>query len=98
MKVYIFSKDSIWIYEYANFLWNQKFERAVFSKTEYMIGVGFKILARTPVPKLPASYPHPPRGLGTMCGVVNQFGLWFLSDFRPMEVYYVLRNDESSTI
>ena len=31
-----------------------------FSKTRYMIGVGFKKLARTPVPKLPSSYPPPP--------------------------------------
>ena len=31
-----------------------------FSKARYMIGDGFKILARTPVPKLPQSYPHPP--------------------------------------
>ena len=26
----------------------------------YMNGVGFEILARTPVPKLPLSYPPPP--------------------------------------
>ena len=31
-----------------------------FSKTRYMIGVGFKILARTPLPKLPPSYPPTP--------------------------------------
>ena len=31
-----------------------------------MIGVGFKELARTPVPKLPTSYPPPhPRGNGS---------------------------------
>ena len=35
---------------------------SVFSKARYMNGVGFEILARTPVPKLPLSYPppHPP--------------------------------------
>ena len=31
-----------------------------FSMARYMIGVGFKILARTPVPKFPPSYPYPP--------------------------------------
>ena len=32
-----------------------------FPKARYMNGVGFEILARTPVPKLPLSYhPHPP--------------------------------------
>ena len=34
--------------------------RSYFSKARYMIGVGFKILGRTPVPKLPPSYPPPP--------------------------------------
>ena len=32
--------------------------RSYFSNARYMIGVGFKILGRTPVPKLPPSY-HP---------------------------------------
>ena len=31
----------------------------VFSNARYMNGVGFEILARTPVPQLPPSYPHP---------------------------------------
>ena len=42
------------------------YEWTVLSKARYMIGVGFKILARTPVPKLPQSYPHegnPYRGI-----------------------------------
>ena len=30
---------------------------SVFSKARYMNVVGFEILARTPVPKLPLSYP-----------------------------------------
>ena len=29
----------------------------VFSKARYMNGLGFEILARTPVPQLPPSYP-----------------------------------------
>ena len=33
---------------------------SVFSKARYMNGVGFEILARTPVPQLPPSYPPPP--------------------------------------
>ena len=32
---------------------------SVFLKDRYMNGVGFEILARTPVPQLPPSY-HPP--------------------------------------
>ena len=31
-----------------------------FSKARYMNGVGFEILARTPVPHLPSKYPFPP--------------------------------------
>ena len=34
--------------------------RSYLSKARYMIGVGFKILGRTPVPKLPPIYPPPP--------------------------------------
>ena len=33
----------------------------LFSKARYMIGVGIKILARTPVPKLPLPRPPPLR-------------------------------------
>ena len=33
---------------------------SVFSKARYMNGVGFEILARSPVPKLPLSYTLPP--------------------------------------
>ena len=36
-----------------------------FSKAKYMNGVDFEILARTPVPQLPPSYPHPERILTT---------------------------------
>ena len=37
-----------------------KYKNRMFvSKAMYMIGVGFVILARTPVPKLHPSYPHP---------------------------------------
>ena len=32
----------------------------LFSKVRYMNGVGFEILALTPVPKLSPSYPPPP--------------------------------------
>ena len=40
--------------------------RSYFSKARYMIGVGFKILGRTPVPKLLPSYP-PPRDFLFCC-------------------------------
>ena len=33
---------------------------SIFSKARYMNGVGFEILGRTSVPKLPLSYPPPP--------------------------------------
>ena len=51
------------VYEYVNILDDQVYEWVrFFSKARYMDGVGFEILARTPVPKLPLSYhPHPPR-------------------------------------
>ena len=32
---------------------------SIFPKARYMNGVGFEILARTPVLQLPPSYPHP---------------------------------------
>ena len=38
----------------------QVYDRLSVSKARYMIVVGFKILSRTPVPKLPPSYPPPP--------------------------------------
>ena len=40
------------VYEKVNFLLNQVYMNMLFffSKTRYMIGVGFKILARTPEP------------------------------------------------
>ena len=47
-------------YEYVNILFNQVYEQVIFSKTKYMIGVGFKTLIRTPVPKLPPRLPPPP--------------------------------------
>ena len=46
------NRSSFWMIKYMN--------GSVFSKARYMNGVGFEILARTPVPKLPLSYP--PRG------------------------------------
>ena len=49
------NRSTFWMIKYMNgsfFL--------VFPKSRYMNGVGFEILARTPVPKLPLSYPPPP--------------------------------------
>ena len=40
---------------------------SVFFKGGYMNRVGFEILARTPVPKLPQSYRPLPQGLIRMC-------------------------------
>ena len=46
------------VYEYVN-IWMIKYMNgSVFSKTRYMNGVGFEILACIPVPQLPLSYPR----------------------------------------
>ena len=45
------NRSTVWMIKYMN--------GYVFSKARYMNRVGFEILARTPVPKLPLSY-HPP--------------------------------------
>ena len=54
------SKEGIKIKEqYMNmltFCWIKYMNRSFVSKTKYMIGVGFKNLARTPIPKLPQNY------------------------------------------
>ena len=42
-------RSTFWMIKYMN--------GSVFSKARYMNGVGFEILARTPVSKLPLSYP-----------------------------------------
>ena len=46
------NRSTFWMIKYMN--------RSIFSKARYMNEVGFEILARTPVPKLALSYPHPP--------------------------------------
>ena len=46
------NRSTFWMIKYMN--------GSVFSKAKYMNGIGFEILARTPVPKLPLSYPPPP--------------------------------------
>ena len=46
------NRSPFWMIKYMN--------GSVFSKARYMNGVGFEILARTPAPKLPLSYPPPP--------------------------------------
>ena len=43
------NRSTFWVYEWVRFF-----------KGQDMNGVGFEILARTPVPKLPISYPPPP--------------------------------------
>ena len=46
------NRSAFWMIKYTN--------GSVVSKARYMNGVGFEILARTPVSKLPLSYPSPP--------------------------------------
>ena len=43
------NRSTFWIIKYMN--------GSVFSKVRYMNRVGFEILTRTPVPKLPLGYP-----------------------------------------
>ena len=50
------TKNQRAVYEYVTILDDQVYEWVhFFSKARYMNGVGFEILARTPVPKLPLS-------------------------------------------
>ena len=49
------NRSTFWMIKYMN--------GSVFSKARYMKRVGFEILARTPVPKLPLSYHPLPRVL-----------------------------------
>ena len=51
MKGQYMNRSTFWMIKYMN--------GSVFSKARYMNVVGFGILARTPVPKLPLSYPPP---------------------------------------
>ena len=46
------NRSTFWMIKYMN--------GSGFSKARYMNGVGFEILARTPMSKLPLSYPPPP--------------------------------------
>ena len=49
-------------YMNGSIFWTIKYmNESVFSKARYMNGVGFEILARTPVPHLSPSYPREPR-------------------------------------
>ena len=54
------NRSAFWMIKYMN--------GSVFSKARYMNGVGFEILARTPVPKLPLSYP--PKGQNYVVSVL----------------------------
>ena len=62
------NRSTFWMIKYMN--------GSVFSKARYMNGVGFEILARTPVPKLPLSYPPPPhprpRGFDSIGRVIGK--------------------------
>ena len=50
------NRSTFWMIKYMN--------GSIFSKARYMNGVGFEILARTLVPKLPLSYPPPTSSRG----------------------------------
>ena len=65
----VYYRSTFWMIKYMN--------GSVFSKARYMNGVGFEILARTPVPKLTLSHtPHPPpRPLEAVCHSSSNFTL-----------------------
>ena len=48
------NRSTFWMIKYMN--------GSIFSKARYMNGVGFEILARTPVPKFPSKYASSWRG------------------------------------
>ena len=84
---YKISKGSIWIGQH--FGWSSIWMGPFFSKARYMNGVGFEILARTPVPKLALSYTPPrppprppppptPARLGLHCPARSTFTLYVL--------------------
>ena len=54
------NRSTFWMIKYMN--------GSVFLKARYMNGVGFEILARTSVPKLPLSYHPPPEELTAISG------------------------------
>ena len=69
---------------------------SVFSKARYMIGVGFEILARTPVRKLPPSYPPPPPPHTHTHTHGDQLGYEFLTHLEtylynsdPLKPYFI---------
>ena len=65
--IFVYQTSNEWVqkvkgqYMNRSTFWTIKYmDGSVFSKARYMNGVSFKTLARTPVPKLPLSYPPPP--------------------------------------
>ena len=82
MKGYINSNDSIWISQLSvkTSIW-----MGCFLKVRYMIGVSFKILARTPVPTLPPPPPPespPPRDLGVYIYIYFCTDMYIQIDIR----------------
>ena len=63
---------------------------SVFSKARYMNGVGFEILARTPVPKLPLSYPSPSPRFCYLGG--SQTFIWKHTVLRKKWRLYLLKH------
>ena len=63
------NRSTFWMIKYMN--------GSVFSKARYMNGVGFEILARPTVPKLPLSYPPPPPERTVLAFHVNHQPSWW---------------------
>ena len=63
------NRSTFWMIKYTN--------GSVFSKARYMNGVGFEILARTPVPKLSLSYPHSYQDLRSLTSNLKGNGCTF---------------------
>ena len=73
------NRSTFWMIKYMN--------GSVFSKAMYMNGVGFEILARTPIPKLPLSYlpaPPPPPPLPEVRSVAVQFSFQIFNATRQL--------------
>ena len=73
--------STFWMIKYMN--------GSVFSKARYMNGVGFEILARTPVPKLPLSYPL--TYLMTNSADPDQLASWLLQKPTVLDLHCLQR-------
>ena len=76
------NRSAFWMIKYMN--------GSFFPKAKYMNGVGFEILARTPVPKLPLSYPPLPHPEGIPGYILLSDPFRMLRFLIPIPIYIVI--------